>query len=205
MAEEVQPTVEKEEDRHIDLAPEATADQPWSRLREVIDLPGGKRTKFVETDKAFEAFRIYRDMPWREKDPKMRQIKHVAAELKKSVQLIHRWAQKYDWHERAAAFDVHIDKQLQKETIWQIRVMRKRQAKYGRQMQAKGMMALLQTPTMDISPSAAITMVKEGANLERLGLGEPTENVQQSGTVEYRYIEVVEQRRDPQEMEALDE
>lgn len=52
-----------------------------------------------ESPTAFEAFKIYL---------RLRNVKSVAAELQKTTQLLYRWANQFDWRERARAYDNSI-------------------------------------------------------------------------------------------------
>jgi len=74
----------------------------WERIKPSKGSKG-------ESDPAWEAFQIFRDMPWREKDAKHRTIKAVADELKKTVQIVHRWSGMWNWRERAVDFDKWMD------------------------------------------------------------------------------------------------
>jgi len=68
--------------------------------------------------------------------------------------------------------------------------MKRRQAKYGRMLQNKAINKLLMTPQDDLSPSVALSMLKEGVTLERLALGESTENIQNVGPEPIRTVKV---------------
>lgn len=50
-----------------------------------------------ESEQAYEAFSVYRDI--------VRSTAKVGQKLGKSTALIHRWSAKYDWVERARAYD----------------------------------------------------------------------------------------------------
>lgn len=67
------------------MADETTV-QPWDRQ------PG-------ETSKAYEAFAIYRDLG------SSRSVRLVSEQLAKTQTVIKRWSSKYEWVERAAAWD----------------------------------------------------------------------------------------------------
>src|SRR5690606_33909516 len=110
-----------------------------------------------ETEAAWQAFVVYRDMNWREKTPMLRSCSKVAKELGKSVTLIDRWSQRCDWKDRALAFDRYMDEQITDQNIWRIKEMKKRQAEYGRTMIETGMNKILSTPIDRISVRDALT------------------------------------------------
>ena len=70
------------------------------QLEPVETEPWERRTD--ETDKAWEAFKTYRDMP-------NRTLAAVGKKLVKSGSLIDRWRAKYDWVERVRSLDEHAD------------------------------------------------------------------------------------------------
>ncbi|WP_289352364.1 hypothetical protein [Peribacillus frigoritolerans] len=63
-----------------------------------------------ESAKAFEAFRIYRDLG------AARGVREVAQKLNKSLTVIGGWSSKYKWVNRAQAFDEHMDKIANQQT-----------------------------------------------------------------------------------------
>lgn len=60
-----------------------------------------------ETGKAYEGFRVYRDMG------PGRSLSKAAAELGKSVRLLKKWSTKHGWVKRAEAFDEHMERHSQ--------------------------------------------------------------------------------------------
>lgn len=66
--------------------------KPWERLEN-------------ETDAAFSAFKTYLELD-------ERSCRKVAEKLKKSTTLIHRWADKFDWKNRAIAWDNSLLEEL---------------------------------------------------------------------------------------------
>ncbi|HET6495906.1 MAG TPA: hypothetical protein VFH61_11150 [Thermoleophilia bacterium] len=91
------------------------------------------------------------------------------------------WSSDHTWLQRVMAFDREIDEQLERKLMRQRLDMAERQAKLGRAMQAKA--AVFLTNHEPENSSAAVRMADSGAKIERLALGEPTDNVDQSGTV----------------------
>ena len=58
-----------------------------------------------ETDAAFSAFKVYLEL-------EERSYKKVAEKLKKSTTLIYRWASRFDWENRAVAWDNSLLEEL---------------------------------------------------------------------------------------------
>jgi len=59
-----------------------------------------------ETAKAYEAFAVYREL-----ETGQRSLERVSRTLHKSVTFLGRWSSKYNWVERAAAYDDHLKEQ----------------------------------------------------------------------------------------------
>ena len=65
-----------------------------------------------ESDEAFAAFSIYLT--------EERIVKKVAAKVGKSVQLLYRWSNRYDWRGRATAYDNSLIEELRSDTRRQL-------------------------------------------------------------------------------------
>lgn len=81
-----------------------------------------------ETDKAYAAFQLYL---------KRRSCQEVAAELSKSRQLIVRWANQYDWKNRAAAFDSSVTEEMRRSHIERYKAFLNKQFVANEQLQAR--------------------------------------------------------------------
>lgn len=134
-----------------------------------------------ETDKAWEAFQIYRDM-----GPKRSQ-RAVGRVLSKSSSLMKRWSQKYNWPDRAHAFDAYHSATLRNATLSVTkRTIRKRRKKYleiAKAMQHIARVRLAQIIEVvetgespgkydKITPRDAVYLALEGINLERHLIGD---------------------------------
>jgi hypothetical protein len=122
-----------------------------------------------ESDKAYEAFSIYRDMGI------SRSIDNVVQKLNKSRQLISRWSGQYAWVQRAAAYDDHIDqlarKKLEREAVNRKVEMLRRHGMAGRLMQRKAA-EYLDKHGMEKSADA-INGMQKGIAIERAAEGLP--------------------------------
>ena len=125
-----------------------------------------------ESSKAYAAFCIYRDM-----GPK-RSIEKVQKKVgKKSGYLRHlyRWSSKYNWFERAKAYDDYIEKKKREENEKAILEMAERHVKLAMAFLLKIAQALQQIDPAQLSPSDMAKWLEIATKLERLSRGVPTE------------------------------
>lgn len=137
------------------------ADKLWERLPD-------------EGSKAFEAFAIYRDMGLKE-----RSIAKVSKQLGKSKALMDRWSSRYQWVERAAAWDKEQDRVAREAQLEDIKKMRKRHADLATAMLAKAAKALLRIPDDEIKAGDLSRMVETATKLERISRGDVGEVVEE--------------------------
>jgi hypothetical protein len=83
------------------------------RLRQDDPLPWERQPE--ESDQAWEAFRTYRDLPLENgpdgSPPKaVRSNRETARRIRKQRSLCDKWAIRYDWKARVAAYDADIDR-----------------------------------------------------------------------------------------------
>lgn len=137
-----------------------------------------------ETDPAWEAFVLYRDMGVQ------RTRKAVGKHLGKHVQGLQLWASEFKWVERARAWDAEKDKVRLKGELSAIEDMRKRQVQLALTMQQIAGQELLKMAKaardkgeqMTLDPDVVLKLVKEGTTLERLNRGEPSSIVVNDNT-----------------------
>jgi hypothetical protein len=133
-------------------------DHPWDRMPH-------------ETGKAYEAFILYREMGV------TRSIAKVAEMFDKSVTLIVRWRQRWDWDIRVAAWDAKLSKARDDAAVEEAKRMGVRQARLGMKLQEVGGKRLEQfatSPELQESLTArdTLALIKEGAELERVARGD---------------------------------
>ena len=140
--------------------------KPWQRRQD-------------ESAKAFHAFIIYRDML-----PKERSLEKVRERLGKGrgyYPLLERWSSRHRWGERSLAHDDYLDEVRAESQVHAVKEMAERQAKEGLALQKIGIEYLTEK---GINKSRdAIRAVAEGAKLERLARGEPSEIVKGTFTI----------------------
>ena len=122
--------------------------KPWERME-------------GEGPKAFEAFRVYRDM-----GPE-RTITAVGKQLSKSRNLIDRWKDRWNWAERVRAYDNGLERTAHQEAVKNVREMQKRHIGMAAQIQHKGMLALQSLKPGSMKPNELIAFIREATKLER--------------------------------------
>ncbi len=155
---------------------------PWERLK-----AGGK---FIESQKAFEAFTAYRDMG------PARSLVKVGQTLAKTRQNLNQWSSRFQWVERCAEYDEHMDRIALLEQEDTRRAMARRHIEVATGMLEKAIQRLAALDPEQISPAQIPIYIQTGVTIERLAAGESTENTREITTPPVRYIEVHRQSRD---------
>ncbi|KQP81618.1 hypothetical protein [Aeromicrobium sp. Leaf291] len=140
----------------------AAPDNPWDQLTD-------------ESGPAYEAFLAYRDLGLARSNAK------VARELGKSTTLMNRWSSRHSWVLRASAWDRELDREWLLEQRQQRRDSAKLNAKLARAAFGKAAQGLSSLATGEMDANAIARLMDAASKLERLALGESTENVQVSG------------------------
>jgi hypothetical protein len=138
-----------------------------------------------ESDAAFSAFVIYRDLgAQRSLDAASTQYhrrNHRAAEgpqegRRKNAKCsgqVRIWADRWDWRARAAAWDAEQDRQARQAMLQEIVDMRKRHAQEAMMLQKAAMQRLQALDPQTLSQSQLLVYFIEATKLERLSRGEP--------------------------------
>lgn len=149
-------------------------DKPWARL------PG-------EPAAAYDAF-----LDYLKQDPANRNFEAVFRHHKASWRTKERW----QWAKRAEAFDGGLSERKLEALETQRAEAATRQATIGRDMQqlASDRLKAFAEHGGRISAMEAAKIAEIGARLERLALGEPTENVMQTKQTIEAFVLQVEQR-----------
>jgi hypothetical protein len=133
---------------------------PWDRQ------PG-------ESAKAFDAFVRFRDMGPR------RMLRDVALGLHCSGANVRRWAARWFWHNRVAAFEEHLDRQTQEELRRGRIEMAERQIKAGiaaQDLAEHGLVELNERlkngQQLRLKPNEIARLLQVGAEMERIARGE---------------------------------
>ena len=115
-----------------------------------------------ESAKAFEAFAIYRDMGVE------RSVRKVTQRLNKSLTLIGKWSSRYNWPERARAYDRDLDRQAHAQAVREVRSMTNRHIRIAMQLQAKALEALEQLNVATLSPKMQLAFLAKATEIERM-------------------------------------
>lgn len=153
-----------------------------------------------ETDKAFQAFGIYRDMG------PGRSMEAVGKAQGKSRKSIEPWSVTWGWGERASAWDDECDRNQRKrdelERAQTLRKMREGHVKAGQAMQQVAGLALQKKFTEesagsaknleDLSAGDIARLMDTGVKLELRARGEATERVEMREAIEWveRFVDV---------------
>ncbi|MDP8923250.1 MAG: hypothetical protein M3O34_10305 [Chloroflexota bacterium] len=124
-----------------------------------------------ESAEAFAAFCAYRDLPPAERSVTNAWRRYRGGETAGRNGQWERYAARFDWSRRAAAWDDERDRTSRTAELDAIRDMRERHAKAAMFLQGKGLKVL--SGAKYISPRTALDMVTKGMEAERLARGEP--------------------------------
>ena len=125
-----------------------------------------------ESSKAYAAFCIYRDL-----GTERSLDKALAAANKKPTNRRHwaRWMGKYNWLERARAYDDYLERKKREEKEKAILEMAERHARLAMAFQQRVAERLREINPSELSPSDMAKWLDVSTKLERLSRGEPTE------------------------------
>jgi hypothetical protein len=127
-------------------------DQPWLRID-------------GETAKAFEAFKVYRDLG------PTRSIAKAAQKLGKAAVTLHAWSSRNDWVIRADAWDREDDRLFLVEVAEQKKSVARRHVNIAQMAQTKIIQRLQALDPDDLTPSQLIRWLEVTAKIERAALG----------------------------------
>jgi hypothetical protein len=152
-----------------------------------------KRIEY-ERDKAFLLFSIYRDLGPTRSLEKVR-VKYGESKVEKlTSQQIEKYSSKYNWVERASAYDDFLDEKRMEENWKAIEEMNKRQAEDAQTVQTKALEDLkdvFSDENSKASPegrrNAAARTWEIGVKNERLARGAATEHVEQTGRIKQEH------------------
>lgn len=125
-----------------------------------------------ESAQAFEGFALYRDMGAE------RSLAKVAQELGKSKALMERWSVRWQWGQRAEAWDAEFDRMVRRALEKGIIRMRRQHVDIAQAMLMKALEALELIPPAKMTPKDIAVTVDVASKLERLSRGEATERTE---------------------------
>ncbi len=122
-----------------------------------------------ESSKAYAVFCVYRDLGPDRSLEKLRQN----LDKPRSRKWLGDWSVKYNWVDRAAAYDDYIEKKKREEKEKEILDMSDRHARLAVVFQQKIAQALQQIDPAQLSPADMARWLDVATKLERLSRGEP--------------------------------
>ncbi len=142
-----------------------------------------------ETDKAYEAFAVYRNL-----EPNERSLSRVTSELAKSIPLVKRWSSQWQWVERARDWDHYQELRILEARIQEKQQMDERHLKIIRAARNKAVEALTNMDAETLAKNACELRhwIVEFVKLERLIMGEPESIEERREKVEIK-ASIVEQ------------
>ena len=114
-----------------------------------------------ESSEAYAAFKLYYQMGAK------RSCSKVAQSLLKSRVLITGWCSKWNWVERARAYDNELARQEFAEACNAVKKMNEQQAQIGLLIQKKALEALKEMKSKELYPKLLLQFLVQGAGLER--------------------------------------
>ena len=124
------------------------AGAPWNRQKD-------------ESEQAYAAFLIYRDMGANRSTEKVRQ------ECGKNKRLIERWSSRWKRVERCRAWDNQLPEAADAQAVKRVRAMSTRHTKTALKMQVEAVEALNRMDPKEINPKKIVAFIRGGTNLER--------------------------------------
>ena len=147
-----------------------------------------------ESRKAYEAFAIYRDLG------AARTLAKVATHLGKSIDLIKCWSARWEWVDRAASFDANEEWERMVSMREQRTQMFMNDAKIARMVKQKVVDRLATLDANELSPTQLAHWFEVAVKVERLSLGESTENfdrvIRQGGEDDAALLDAIEEDPD---------
>ena len=98
-----------------------------------------------------------------------------------SVRTLYEWSRRYRWQDRIARLERQAREAADEARVEVLREMYDRQAREALLLQQRGTEWLAEFAAGQASPEAAIRAIVEGAKLERLARGEPSDRTAQEG------------------------
>ena len=139
-----------------------------------------------ETQKAFNAFGLYRDLGYTRSMQKVAQMYAKETGRKENTILtqLKRWSTKYEWVKRTEDYDVEQDRLYQIDNKEKIKQMRERHLTFEVVKQTKGFDKIRNLTVDELDARDALALLDSGIKGERVLHGEPesTLGIQAGGT-----------------------
>lgn len=114
-----------------------------------------------EPSRAYDGFRAFRDL-----GPK-RRVKHLYGTIEYTDPTIRQWSAKWNWFERAKAWDAHLYRLEDDQRLAKLADMQRQHALAGKLALAKAIAALQELSPKEIPGAVAVRLLELGTRLER--------------------------------------
>ena len=136
-----------------------------------------------ESAKAFEAFRVFRDMGLKRS---MAAAFHRLSGKDAGKGRLSVWSQQHDWANRVIAYDRWVDQRSVNEKFVAIKEMSERHAKMAVIFLNKVVTRLQSIDPETLTPDQLLRWFEVASRVERVARGEPSETVETTHTVEVK-------------------
>jgi len=143
-----------------------------------------------ETSKHRQAFEAYWRLGAERTIERLREALITKQGKAPSLRTLYEWSRRYHWQYRIAELEHQARVAEDEGRLTAIKEMYERQAKEGVYLQQKGVAWLEAVDVEVVSPEAALRAIVEGAKLERISRGEPTDRQEVKGEVDNRLAEL---------------
>jgi hypothetical protein len=128
-----------------------------------------------ETQKAFNAFGLYRDLGYTRSLPKVAKMyaKETGRNENTILAQLKRWSAKYNWVKRCEDFDIEQDRIYQIENKEKLKQMRERHLTFEVVKQTKGFEKIRNIRPEELDAREALALLDSGIRGERTLHGEP--------------------------------
>ncbi len=143
-----------------------------------------------ESSQAWSAFQTYRDA-----QPEERSYAKVAEATARSRRLVERFASRWSWRARAAAFDAQADKAAREKWQRERIELKREQLAVGRALVAEGVRWLQHADSTEWKAKDGVRVLELGFRLQQLTFGEATEIKGRAETAEEAHGRIVRAAR----------
>lgn len=160
-----------------------------------------------ESSKQFEAFTLYRDLG---PNRSIQKVAQERTEGRPHTSRLKEWSFKYEWVERATAYDAHLDeirrsgkedeiRELAAQNSHEIDKMNIRHALEAQLLQNKAIEKLESLNIEDMKPHDIVKFYDTAVKIERLSRGVSTENIKREEVKEVKEDDITREKlQDPQ-------
>ncbi len=166
--------------------------QPWERQP-------------AESEKAYSAFRYYRDMPAKDRSIRNGVKAYYGSDSVAKVNQWMRWSGQFGWQDRVRAWEEEQDRVAREAKLQAIKDMNERHLQAARAMFGKAMKRFAEMEQSHMGPRVTLDYLVEAIKLERLVRGEPESIVQQNVAATNANVELDLSRLTDEQLRTLED